>query len=360
MSALPPAWADRLRALGPQPSSVSLHEKLRATLGALLAVLLTGAFTHFMPGHGQASAWLVAPMGASAVLLFVLPSSPMTQPWPVIAGSVISAGVGIAVARWLSEPHLAGALAVALALGAMWLARCLHPPGGALALLAVLTQTHDFGFALDPVLPNALLCVAAAVVYNNLTGKPYPHRPATLPTGPGQPSSGDIAAVLHQRDELVDVDPKDLQALVQDAQQKTFERTLGELRCQDIMSRSLVTARTDETLDAAWQRLRAHSIKALPVVDAQQQVRGILSRADFVARWHDGPTEPKGILVRDWMTRSVRVASAQTRLLDLLPLFSQSGHHHLPIVDQDQRLVGMVTQSDVVRALARNLVPPAH
>jgi len=358
LSALPSAWAERLRALGPQPSSVSLQEKLRASLGALLAVLLAGAFTHFMPGHGPASAWLVAPMGASAVLLFVLPSSPMTQPWPVIAGSVVSATVGIAVARWLSEPHLAGALAVALALGAMWLGRCLHPPGGALALLAVLTQTRDFGFALDPVLPNALLCVLAAVVYNNLTGKPYPHRHAAVQTQPGQPSPADIDAVLHQRDELVDLDPQDLQALVHDAQQRVFDRTLGELRCQDIMSRSLVTARTDETLEVAWQRLRAHSIKALPVVDAQQQVRGILSRADFVARWHDGPTEPEGILVRDWMTRSVRVASAHTRLLDLLPLFSQGGHHHLPIVDEGQRLVGMVTQSDVVRALSRHLARP--
>lgn len=358
MSALPSPWAERLRSLAPPASSVSLHEKLRATLGALLAVLLTGAFTHVMPGHGPASAWLVAPMGASAVLLFVLPSSPMSQPWPVIGGSVISALVGIALARWLPEPHLAAALAVGLALAAMWLARCLHPPGGALAVLAVLTQTQDFGFALDPVLPNALLCVLAALVYNNLTGKPYPHRHAAVQAGPSQLTSADIEAALHRRDEWVDLDPQDLQALVQDAQQQAFERTLGDLRCQDIMSRSLVTARTDETLDEAWQRLRSHGIKALPVVDAQQQVRGILSRADFVARWHDS-AEPAGGLVRDWMTRSVRVASAHTRLLDLLPLFSREGHHHLPIVDDRQVLVGMVTQSDVVRALARHLVRPS-
>ena len=91
MSALPLHWVVRLRSLAPPPSNVSLREKLRATLGALLAVLLTGAFTHFIPGHGQASAWLVAPMAARAVLLLVLPSSPMTQPWPVIGGSVLSA-----------------------------------------------------------------------------------------------------------------------------------------------------------------------------------------------------------------------------------------------------------------------------
>lgn len=59
------------------------------------------------------------------------------------------------------------------------------------------------------------------------------------------------------------------------------------------------------------------------------------------------------------MTRQVRVASEHRHLVDLIPLFGSSGHHHIPIVDAAERLVGIVTQSDVVAALGRIDAPPA-
>ncbi|OYU74531.1 MAG: hypothetical protein CFE32_17470 [Alphaproteobacteria bacterium PA3] len=57
------------------------------------------------------------------------------------------------------------------------------------------------------------------------------------------------------------------------------------------------------------------------------------------------------------MSRRVRVASADLHVIELLPLFSEGGHHHLPIVDAERRLVGIVTQSDLVRALHRAVKP---
>jgi CBS domain-containing membrane protein len=53
------------------------------------------------------------------------------------------------------------------------------------------------------------------------------------------------------------------------------------------------------------------------------------------------------------MTRKVRVASVNRHLAELIPLFGSTGHHHIPIVDTDGRLVGIVTQSDVVAALSQ-------
>ena len=53
------------------------------------------------------------------------------------------------------------------------------------------------------------------------------------------------------------------------------------------------------------------------------------------------------------MTRQVRVASAERPVIDLVPLFSERGHHHVPIIDAERRLVGMITQSDLVKALYR-------
>ncbi len=51
------------------------------------------------------------------------------------------------------------------------------------------------------------------------------------------------------------------------------------------------------------------------------------------------------------MTRQVRVASAARHIVELAPIFTEGGHHHIPIVEADNRLVGIVTQSDFVRAL---------
>ena len=53
------------------------------------------------------------------------------------------------------------------------------------------------------------------------------------------------------------------------------------------------------------------------------------------------------------MTRQVRVVSADRPIADLLPMFAHTGHHHVPVIDGERRLVGIITQSDLVRALCR-------
>ena len=54
---------------------------------------------------------------------------------------------------------------------------------------------------------------------------------------------------------------------------------------------------------------------------------------------------------------SIEHAGVQRRLLDLIPLFGSTGHHHIPIIGEGERLVGMITQSDVVAALGRAADP---
>ena len=88
------------------------------------------------PWRGRLVPLIVAPMGASAVLVFAVPASPLAQPWPVVGGNAISALVGVVVARVVADPVIAVGLAVSLAIAAMSLTRSLHPPGGAAALTA--------------------------------------------------------------------------------------------------------------------------------------------------------------------------------------------------------------------------------
>ena len=100
--------------------------------GILGVVLISQTYLGLTGGAG-----LVASMGASAVLLFAVPHGPLSQPWALVGGHLVSAVIGVACARLDTPPFVAAALAVALAICAMYYLRCIHPPGGATALTAV-------------------------------------------------------------------------------------------------------------------------------------------------------------------------------------------------------------------------------
>ncbi|MGD8618674.1 MAG: HPP family protein [Gammaproteobacteria bacterium] len=122
------------------------------------------------------SASLVASMGASAVLLFAVPHGPLSQPWAVFGGHLISAAIGVGCARLHAPPLFTSALAVALAISAMHYLRCIHPPGGATALTAVAggesVHAMGFQFVLTPVLLNVLVILLVAMLFNI----PFPWR----------------------------------------------------------------------------------------------------------------------------------------------------------------------------------------
>src|SRR6195952_2699448 len=123
-----------MRVFRPILPGATARGRLFACLGAIVGVILAGLISAWFHGDGEALPWLVAPIGASAVLLFAVPASPLAQPWPIVGGNVLSALVGLAVVHVVDERTLAVALAVALAIAVMSVTRCLHPPGGAMAM----------------------------------------------------------------------------------------------------------------------------------------------------------------------------------------------------------------------------------
>lgn len=157
------------RFLGLESNKTGHLEKWLSGLGGLLGILSISLVSrHFIAG--DEAAWVVASMGASAVLLFAVPHGPLSQPWPVLGGHVISALIGVACARWVPQPVLASALAVGIAIGCMHYLRCIHPPGGATALTAVIgggnIQALGFGYVFTPVMLNAMVMVLIAIAFN--------------------------------------------------------------------------------------------------------------------------------------------------------------------------------------------------
>lgn len=197
---------------------------LRGAVGGAIGIGLAALVTALLLGpYDPALPMIVAPMGASAVLVFAVPASPLAQPWPVIGGNLVSAFVGIGMGLAIGSPALSAALAVGTAIAAMSVTRSLHPPGGACALLCALGATGpeqwDWLYLL-PVAVNVLLLAMAGWLYNNLTGHSWPHQLVVPPPPVTESISetvthADVEAVMEDWDEVLDIDADDLLAFIQ-------------------------------------------------------------------------------------------------------------------------------------------------
>lgn len=210
----------------PLLAGASLRDRVIASVGALLGIGFVGlTCAALLPSSFP---WIVAPMGASAVLLFAVPASPLAQPWSIAGGNVISAIVGVVVTQVVRDPAIAAALAVSIAILTMSLLRCLHPPGGAAALSAVLGGYGLFsGHAADfliVVLVNSLLLVAIGWIFHRFSGHSYPHRAKPvegkiLAPAPGSGlSMDDIDDALADLGETFDISREDLALLLERAE----------------------------------------------------------------------------------------------------------------------------------------------
>ena len=377
-----PSW---LHNLLPAKPTVTLAEQLRASAGALAALALAAALSILWLGN--AAVWLIAPMGASAVLLFCLPGSPLAQPWAVIGGNVVSALVGVACYQLCGGHWLAAPLAGGLAIAAMFALRCLHPPGGAVALTAVLAgpavHVLGFGFALLPVALNSALMVLAALAVNNLTGKRYPHSQRSAldnphATGDLVPSARlgfqreDLDEVLAHYGQVLDVSRDDLENIILATEAHAYSRRFGVVTCGAIMSTHALTAEFSTELGEAWRMMRYHQVHAIPVLNRARRVIGMLSQGDFlrysdlddfrtlgarlrhlIARTrHTHSDKPE--VVGQIMSTNVSSAFVDTPIVELVPLMANSGLHHIPVLDAERRFAGIVTQSDVIAALVQS------
>lgn len=164
--------------LGGDQPPVAMVERVRSGFGAFIGLMLVLTTAKYLGELGGIDEWLMASLGASALLVFVLPGSPMAQPWAVIAGNTLSALVGICIAHLVGEPLIAMPLAASLSILGMFFLRCLHPPAAAVSLIVVLGHVLHFRYAFFPVMVDSILLVLAGAAYSNLTGKRYPNRPS--------------------------------------------------------------------------------------------------------------------------------------------------------------------------------------
>ncbi|WP_275788704.1 HPP family protein [Pararhizobium gei] len=349
----------RFRIFVPILAGATLRERLFACLGALIAIGLTGLISGYIFGQGPHLPLIVAPMGASAVLLFAVPASPLAQPWSIIGGNTISASMGILAAYLIRDPVIAIGVGVSLAIGAMSVTRCLHPPGGAAALTAVLGGPAVTGWGLlFPFIPvglNSCILVGLGLVFHRLARRSYPHAAAkpvnTHQTADPPPSmrtgfdQSDVDAALAALDETFDIGRDDIGRLLRQVEQQVLGRIHGDVSCREIMSRDVVSIDLPATPAQAQALLLKHNIRTLPVRDGSGRLAGTVGLREL-AKGNPGLEEA---------VSEVATAGPDDAALSLLPVLTDGRSHAVIIVDPEGQIVGLISQTDLLCALARIL-----
>jgi CBS domain-containing membrane protein len=226
-------------------AGATARDRALACVGVLVGIALVSLVGALAHGGDDELLWIVAPMGASAVLVFALPASPMSQPWPVIGGNVLSAAAGLAVAEVVGDRALAAGLGVALAIALMSVTRCLHPPGGAAALTAALGGPGVAAAGFFPLVPvglNAVVLVTAGWAFHRLSGHSYPHvAPAVAAVAASAPAplplvefrTDDVDAVLVEIGDAFDIGREDLEVILRAVELHALARTRGDLAGAD-------------------------------------------------------------------------------------------------------------------------------
>lgn len=354
-----------LNTLKPNFKVLPLKDRLLCGIGALIGLALSSLISWYV--LGDFNAWYIAPMGASSVLLFAVPASPLAQPWNMVVGNTIAGLIGVTCAMFIPNQTEAFSIAVALAIFLMMTTDSLHPPSGAVALTAVLggEPVHQLGynFIFYPVLLNSVLLLVIAIVFNRLLGKQYPQI-AQINTRSKDPTPTqkvtiqpqDIQDVLEHQTELLDISEYDLQKIILEAQEIANARAVNLFLCQDIMTKDVVSLSENEDIQNALDKFKQMNLMSLPVTNTEHELVGTLALYEVV-EWFQRSADMRTSWehqVKQIMNRKVVTVQPLQPLKDLIPYFVERSFNYIPVVEE-QKLVGIISRADMIAVLQQQL-----
>ncbi len=349
-----------LRALGPAMAPARWAEGVRSGVGIALGLLVTGYLFHSELGLAL-GVEMIAPFGATALLVFGVPNSPLAQPWSAIVGNTVSALVGVSVVLLTPDPDIALPLSAGLALIAMGAARAMHPPGAAVALTAAMNPDAiaavGFRFALLPVAAGTATLVLVSIAFTRATGRKYPFRQSDA-SGPAKTSDpepmrrfglsdDEIARLLAEFNQSSNIGVQDLARLLQGAQMRAASKRLGQMTAGDIMSRDVVGVAHDAPRADVAALFLERGVSALPVT-RDGAVVGMIFHHDLLREGNAAAS------AADLTRPGAPVATPATAVGDLIPLLIEGRVAAVPVLAKG-RLAGIVSRADLIAALARRV-----
>jgi len=246
-------------------------------------------------------------------------------------------------------------------------------------------QVSELGytFVLFPVMLNGLLLFAAVLLLNNMVpGRRYPSRNlrqreegnsdfwTTLSHGI---SSQDLRSAIKSLNEFVDITEEQLDKLYQATIIQMRKRQLGDIHCEHVMSKDVVCVKESTPLSQVWEILQRHHFKAVPVLDHKNRVCGIITQSDlanlFMTKMRpesSGNTHIKKtsndtaeILVDYFNVTPVGVVmsapattiDSRRHIVEAIPIFVERKIHHIPVVDANRVIAGILTRTDLLTLL---------
>ncbi|MBS1141195.1 MAG: hypothetical protein H6R13_2648 [Proteobacteria bacterium] len=363
-----------LRYLIADAAPLSPRERWLSALAGLLGIMLMQGILTVLPAE-QGISYLLAPLGASSVILFALPHSPLAQPWSLAGGLFISALVGHFCGLWITPAFLAIGIALGLAIWLTAWLRCIHPPGGAMAVVFALSAQQHSTSLLTALLNVGAALMAVLVVNNLIPGRRYPQcLPPTQVAKKDRPvrrsiRHEDIQHALEQLDTYLDISEEDLVRIYDLATSHAHQRHERRI-CGEIMSVPALSVEFATELNEAWGMMQANHLHGLPVVDRSQRVIGVLTLENFLR--HVVPDGALGIgdnirrllratpsaysdkpeVVGQIMSHRFARVQTTTPLAEIAALLASAEHPVIvPVLDEKQRLAGVLTQTDLLSAI---------
>ncbi len=150
---------------------------------------------------------------------------------------------------------------------------------------------------------------------------------------------------------------------------------MAELTAQDIMTENVITIKKESSIEELSEILLKNKISGVPVVDGDGKIAGVVTEADIIVqdtdlhfpryfklldgiiyldslnRFMDSLKKHLATKVEDIMVAKVRTISPGTTISDIAELMLQQKINRLPVVDEDNKVIGIVTRADIVRSM---------
>lgn len=183
-------------------------------------------------------------------------------------------------------------------------------------------------------------------------------------------SAGDLRAALMEMKGYVDITEEDLMQIYRIALRHAKERLAAKVPVRDVMTTEVVTVKGDADMHEVAALLSSHRISGLPVVEEENLVIGMITEADVLSmagithghtfkdllRHLLGEPLPKHKperLVKDAMTSPVIMASPDMDIKEVASILDEKRIKRLPVVDDQGKLVGIISRSDIVRTIRK-------
>ena len=186
------------------------------------------------------------------------------------------------------------------------------------------------------------------------------------------PSDEDLRAALKEMKAYMDVTEEDLRKIYEIALRHARERFLSRVLVKEVMTKGVIAVKRDADLHEASRLLSEHRISGMPVVDDNNRVIGVISEADLlvlagmnkkhtfkdVLRTILGETVPSragGKRVEDVMSFPPITSKMDDQVVDVAKILDERRIKRLPVVDNQGKLLGIISRADIVRAIGMKM-----